>query len=416
MSEIFIVPGVRTPFAKAAGAFAGRDSLQLSTPVVKTMAARARPDFVVWGQVIPSPTVSNIGRELVLEAGLDPTIPAFSTVLACSTSMIAAIEAGAMLGRGGAHLALVGGVETMSHVPIALHQEVADKIARLAAKDPAEAFAVVSALGPSDISLPVRGWANRISGRSMGEHTEDTAKRFAIVRAEQDRIALLSHQRAVAGQRAGFFSDLVIAVDEIAADTIPRGDSTAEKLASLSPVFDRSDAGTLTAGNSSPLTDGAAGVWVADAAGLKRLGAPPAVALVDWQLAAMDYREEGILMAPARAIPQLLSRHGLRFDDVALWEIHEAFAAQVLANIKAMSDPAYRRANAGVDADLGAFPFERLNPNGGSLALGHPFAATGARILSQAAKELGRLPSGAYAVVSVCADGGQGSVALLRNP
>ena len=153
-----------------------------------------------------------------------------------------------------------------------------------------------------------------------------------------------------------------------------------------------------------------------DAAGLERLGAAPAVRLVDWEMAAMDFRlDEGILMAPARAIPRLLARHHLAFADIALFEIHEAFAAQVLANVKAASDPTYRRERAGVDADLGAFPWERLNPHGGSLAIGHPFAATGARILSQATKELTAMPAGSRAIVSVCADGGQGTVALLER-
>ena len=164
------------------------------------------------------------------------------------------------------------------------------------------------------------------------------------------------------------------------------------------------------------MTDGAAGVWVGDAEGLGRLGAAAAVRLVDWEIAAIDFRlDEGMLMAPGRAIPRLLARHGLRFADIALWEIHEAFAAQVLANIKAASDPAYRRARAGVDADLGEFPWDRVNPHGGTLALGHPFAATGARILSQAAKELRAMEKGTRGIVSICADGGQGTVALLQR-
>jgi acetyl-CoA acetyltransferase family protein len=196
---------------------------------------------------------------------------------------------------------------------------------------------------------------------------------------------------------------------------IPRRDTSAEKLAKLPPVFDRtSGKGTITAGNASPITDGAASIWVGNGEGLKRLGNPLAVRLVDWEIAAMRYSEEGILMAPARAIPRLLARHGLRFEDISLFEIHEAFAAQVLANIKAASDPDYRRKKAGVDFDLGAFPWERVNPNGGSLSIGHPFAATGARVLSQAAKELAAMPSGSRAIVSVCADGGQGTVALLQ--
>lgn len=412
MSDAFIIPGLRTPFVKAGGVFQKYEALALSVPVVRAMAAAARPDFLAWGQVIPSTTVSNIGRELVLDAGLDPQIPAFSTIMACSTSMMATIQAASMIGRGGNHLALVGGVETMSRVPIALKPEAALRLMGLAAQGRlAEA---AQALGFEDFNLPVKGWANRISGRSMGDHTEDTVKHFAITRADQDRIALLSHTNAAAGQDAGFFDDLVIAIDDVTRDGLVRRDSTAEKLAGLPPVFDRTGAGTITAGNSSPLTDGAAGLWVADAEGRARLGDRPAARLVDWQLAAMDWHEEGILMSPGRAIPRLLARHGLRLDDIDLWEIHEAFAGQVLANVQAIGDPVYRRDKAGVTADLGAFPWERLNPHGGSLAIGHPFAATGARILSQTVKELAALGPGRRAVVSICADGGQGTCVLLE--
>ena len=416
MSEVYLSPGVRTPFVKSGTAFAGRSALELSVPVAQAMAGRARPDFMIWGQVIPDVTVSNIARELVFEAGLDPTLPAFATVMACSTSLVGVLEAAGMLGRGGAHLALVGGVETMGHVPIALKQPVADRLIAQFAVNPTEAAAMLGKLTAADFNLPLHAWANRVSGRSQGEHTEDTAKRFAIGRAEQDQLALRSHQSAVAAQDRGFFDDLIIPFDGVSRDGLPRRDTSLERLAKLSPVFDRSGAGTLTAGNSSPVTDGAAGVWVGDLEGLKRLGEAPAVQLVDWELAAIDYRlDEGMLMAPGRAIPRLLARHGLRFEDIALWEIHEAFAAQVLANIKAASDPAYRRERAGVDAELGAFPWDRYNPNGGTLALGHPFAATGARILSQAVKELAALPAGSRGMVSICTDGGEGAVALLER-
>ena len=416
MSEIFLSAGVRTPFVKAGGAYAGHDGLQLSTPVAAAMAGKARPDLVIWGQVIPDPTRSNLARDLVFAAGLDPAIPAFSTVMACSTSFVAMTQAAGMLGRGDAHLTLVGGVETMSHVPISLAQASADRLLALFPKDPAAALAALNALTPADFNLPTGGWANRRSGRSMGDHTEDTAKHFGITRADQDHIALISHQRAIAGQDSGFFADLVLPFDGVDHDTLPRRDTSAEKLASLAPVFDRtSGQGSLTAGNSSPNTDGAASLWVADRQGLERLPGTAAVRLVDWEIMAMEFMEaEGMLMAPARAIPRLLARHGLKFSDIALFEIHEAFAAQVLANVKAASDPAYRRAKAGVDADLGDFPWERFNPNGGSTALGHPFAATGARILSQAVKELAALPGGSKAIVSICADGGQGTVALLE--
>jgi acetyl-CoA C-acetyltransferase/acetyl-CoA acyltransferase len=414
MAGVYLVAGVRTPFVKGGGPYAQYDALGLSAPVAKAMAARARPDFIVWGEVIPEPTVSNIARELVFEAGLDPTIPAFSTVIACSTSFMGAIEAAGMLGHGGTHLALVGGVETMSHVPIALKTEVADRLVAAFPRDPAGAAAMLTRLTAADFDLPLNAWANRVSGRSQGQHTEDTARRFEITRSEQDAWALRSHQAAVAGQDSGFFDDLVIPFGGVEHDTLPRRDTSLERLAALRPVYAAD--GTITAGNASPVTDGAVAVWVADAEGLKRLGAPAAVKLIDWELAAIDFRlDEGMLMAPGRAIPRLLARHGLKFADIALWDIHEAFAAQVLANIKAASDPAYRRERAGVDVDLGAFPWDRVNPHGGTLALGHPFAATGARILSQAAKELAAMATGSRAIVSLCADGGEGTVALLER-
>jgi acetyl-CoA acetyltransferase family protein len=418
MPDIYLVPGLRTPFVKAGGAFAKHSALELSVPVAQAMVAKARPDFVVWGQVIPDATVSNIARELIFEAGLDPEIPAFSDVLACSTSFVGTILASGMVGRGGTELALVGGVETMSHISIALKMAMADRVISEFAHNPGAAAETLTHLTPADFDLPIHGWANRVSGRSQGEHTEDTAKYFHISREEQDKRALLSHQAAIAGQDSGFFKDLIVPFDGVDHDTIPRRDTSLEKLAKLPPAFDRtSGQGTLTAGNSSPLTDGAGSIWVGTEEGLKRLGQTPAVKFVDWEMAAMDFRQpgEGILMAPARAIPRLLARHKLKFADIALWNIHEAFAAQVLANVKAASDPVYRRDHAKVDFDLGPFPWDRVNPHGGSLAIGHPFAATGARVLSQAAKELSAMPKGSRGMVSVCADGGQGTVALLER-
>ena len=415
MSKVYIVPGKRIPFVKAGSHYASSDSIALSIPVVQAMAAEAKPDLMIWGQVIPSPTISNLSRELMLEAGLDPEIPAFSTTLACSTSMVATIQASGMVGRGGNHLVLIGGVESMSHVPIALTAKVAQNLAFLFATNPSEAMQMFKALSPGDFTLPIKGWANRISGRSMGEHTEDTAQYFSINREDQDQIAFDSHMKTIAAQKTGFFDDLVLPFQSLEKDSIPRADSTLSKLASLKTVFETTGDASLTAGNSSPLTDGAAGLWVSDEEGLKNIDSTYAVELVDWQITAMDYQEEGILMAPARAIPKVLARHKLKLDDVAVFEIHEAFAAQVLANIKAVTDPEYRRKYAGVDFELGAFPWDRLNLNGGSLAIGHPFGATGARILSQAAKALSARPSGSYGLVSICADGGLGSVALLRN-
>jgi acetyl-CoA C-acetyltransferase/acetyl-CoA acyltransferase len=414
MNDIYLVAGVRTPFLKAGTGYASHTPLTLSAPVLQAMADLKRPDLIVWGQVIPSLSLSNIAREAALDAGLDPSIPAYSTQLACSTSMMGAIQASGLVGRGGIDLALVGGVEQMSRSPIALDEKVSARLAALAAKDPAGVMRAFSELTPGDFDLPKKGWANRISGRSMGDHMEETAKQLRIARKDQDRIALASHWNAARAWETGAFDSLVLPFAGHSRDAMVRADTSAEKLASLKPVFDPVE-GTLTAGNSSPLTDGAAGMWVASKAGLDRLGSSAvAVKLVDFELGAVDFTAHGMLMAPAYAIPRLLDRHNLKFADIGIWEIHEAFAAQVLANIAGSTNDRARTRYAPGIGDLGAFPHERLNPWGGSLAIGHPFAATGARIISQTAHQLASMPSGTRAIVSICADGGQGTVMLLE--
>ncbi|MEO8304392.1 MAG: acetyl-CoA C-acyltransferase [Betaproteobacteria bacterium] len=418
--EIWFAAGVRTPFAKIDGPLAKFDAIGLSVPVVRHMVDKlqgAAPDFAVWGTVVPNLTWSNIAREVLMDAGVAPTIPAFSTVMACSTSMIGAIEAAGMIDGANRNLALVGGVESMSRVQLGLGQSLSDWIRKFQqARSLGQKVAHVTDLKAGDIRLYIPAVSNRTTGLSMGEHTEITAKEWNIAREEQDQIAFESHTRAIAARNAGFFDDLVIPVGDLIRDAIPRVDTSLDKLAKLPPSFDRtSGQGTLTAGNSSPLTDGAASVWVASEAGLDRL--PTGIArakLVDWEISSIDLRTDGLLMAPAFAIPRLLARNNLTYADIDLWEIHEAFAAQVLAHIKALEDSAFLNQKAGVNITLGAFPRARMNPNGGSIALGHPFGATGARILSQAVKELSTLAAGRRAIVSICADGGQGSVVLLE--
>jgi len=306
----------------------------------------------------------------------------------------------------------------MSRVQIGLGQNLSDWLRRVVqARNTTQRIGLLRKLRPSDIRLFVPEVKNRVTGRSMGEHTEDMAKTWNIGRREQDELALQSHRMAVAAQDRGFFADLIIPVDGITRDHFPRRDTSLEKLAKLKPAFDRaSGRGTLTAGNSSPLTDGAAAIWVATDEGLARLpSTTPRVRLVDFEMAAVDVFKEGLLMAPVTAIPRLLARHRLTFNDIALWEIHEAFSAQVLCHIKGLEDKDFVREKAGVEHTFGSFPRDRMNPNGGSVALGHPFGATGARILSQAIKELAALPGGSRAIVSICADGGLGTVALLES-
>jgi acetyl-CoA C-acetyltransferase len=420
-NEVWFASGVRTPFAKVDGALSKLDAIELSVPVAQAMQARLKtgqPDFAVWGTVVPNLTWSNIAREILMDSGLPPTIPAYSTIMACSTSMMGAIQAAGMVDGDSRNLALVGGVESMSRVQIGLGVKLSDWVRKFQqARSLGQKVSHLTELKPGDVRLYIPAVTNRTSGMSMGEHTEITVKEWGIGREPQDQLALLGHQRAVAAWERGFFDDLVIPVGEAKRDTIPRKETSLEKLAKLPPAFDRtSGKGTLTAGNSSPLTDGAAAIWVASRAGLNKLpSSTPRVRLVDWEIASLDFRVEGLLMAPAFAIPRLLARHDLRLEDIGLWEIHEAFTGQVLFHIKALEDRKFLKDRAGVDRDIGTFPRERLNPNGGSVALGHPFGATGARILSQAIKELAAMPAGTRAIVSICADGGQGSVVLLES-
>lgn len=412
----YLIPGVRSPFCKVDGALKGFDAIQLSVPVVQAMAKVARPDLMIWGTVIPSLRWSNIAREVLMDAKLDATIPAFSTVKACSTSMVGVFEAAGMLSDH-APLAMVGGVEAMSQVQIGLTQGFSNWLRNvLQARSFGQRLDAIAGIRLKDIRLDIPSVKNRSSGKSMGEHCEEMAKQWKIPREAQDRIAYESHSRAVKAMTGGFFDDLIISVNGTAKDGIPRADSTREKLATLKPAFDRTGGGSITAGNASPLTDGTAAIWVAQEQALARLpGQLPRVKLLDYEIAGVDIFSEGLLMAPAYAIPRLLARHNLALTDIDLWEIHEAFAAQVLCNIAALESETFLREKANVNNPLGKFPWDRLNPNGGSIAIGHPFGATGARILSQTAKALAAMGAGKKAIVSICADGGLGTVALLES-
>jgi len=418
--EVYFCSGPRTPFAKIDGPLAHLDAVELSTPVVRAAQNELRegmvPDCFVWGAVVPSLAVSHMAREVWLDAGLEPHVPALTIVQQCATSLAGATHAAAQMRSGHLELALCGGSEAMSQTQVGLTRGMSQTIRRLAQAK--AAGAVLKALGrlrPRDLKLRVPSVKERMSGLTMGDHAEITAKEWKLDRASQDRFALASHQHAVMAWERGFFDDLVIGSDTFPGftrDGIPRADTSLEKLAMLPPVFDRAS-GTLTAGNSSPLTDGAAACWVATERGLERFEAAPYRArLLDWEVAAVDIERDGLLMAPALAIPRLLARRGLGYGDIALWEIHEAFAAQVLCTIEALNSPGWLKGRAGVEADLGRVPEDRINPNGGSVALGHPFGATGARIVSQTVKQL--RTSGGLALISICAAGGLGHVALLE--
>lgn len=422
--EAFVAPGLRSPFAKIDRELADLDALEISVPVVQqTVVGERGPDepgdvdLVLWGSVVPDLTVSNWGREVWLEAGLDPRVPAQGIVQACGTSLAAGTHAAGQVRSGRADLALCGGVESMSGMQIGLTKGASRALRRLgAAGGPGDVLESLAGVSLSDLKLHVPAVEERTTGLSMGEHAELMAGDWGIGREEQDEVAAASHHRAAEAREENFFRPLLVspATFDADRDTIVRPDTSTRKLAGLPPAFDR-DRGTLTAGNSTPLTDGAAACWVASPDGVERLpGDLPRARLVDWAQEAVDPRTEGLLMAPAVALPRLLARHGLSYGDVELWEVHEAFAAQVLCTIRALESREWLRDRVGLDDSFGSVPTDRINPNGGSIALGHPFAATGARILSQAVRELAGRPAGTLGVVSICAAGGLGHVALLE--
>lgn len=415
--RFWLLPGLRTPFCKVDGALADRNGIDMSVPVARAMVEELEddPDAVVWGEVATTLEYSNIAREIWLDADLNPNVPALSTAMACSTSMAAVFDAAGLLERGDREVALCGGVESMSNVQVGLSQGLSNWLRRITqASGAGEAAATLADFSFGDLGLFVPSVENRSTGMSMGEHCEEMAGDWEIPRKRQDEIALASHENAVDAREDGFFEDLIVPVDGTDQDAFPRPGTSMEALQGLSPAFDR-ETGTITAGNSSPLTDGAAGVWLSTEDGLDRFGSSrPRVRLVDWEVAGVDIFNEGLLMAPAYAIPRLLDRHELRYEDVELWEIHEAFAAQVACHVKALESDRFLEERVDVDAHFGDFPVDRVNPTGGSVALGHPFAATGARILSQAAAELADRRAGTRAIVSICANGGLGTVGLLE--
>jgi acetyl-CoA C-acetyltransferase len=421
----YVVQGLRSPFARVDRELEAFDAFELSVPVAQqtvvgdTGLGRGgdrQVDLVVWGSVIPSLAVANWGREVWLDAALDQSVPALTIVQQCATSLAAATHAAAQAKAGRIDIALCGGVESMTFTQVGLSRELSKTVRRAASSRGPRAFmGTLAGVRAKDLRIAVPQAKERTTGMTMGEHTEEMVRRWNVPREEQDRFALASHLRAVAATERGFYRKLLVSPGTfpISDDAIPRKDTSLDRLAALRPAFGAN--GSLSAGNSSPLTDGAAACWVASEAGLAHFSDRAARArLVDWEQAAIDIARDGLLMAPAIAIPRLLARHDLGYEEIDLWEIHEAFAGQVLATIRALEDEEWVRERAGIDRDLGSVPMDRVNPNGGSVALGHPFAATGARLLSQAALELAAMSAGSRAVVSVCAAGGLGHVALLE--
>jgi acetyl-CoA acyltransferase len=423
--RVAVVAGLRTPFTKAGTALRTMRAVDLGTAVVKELVARTEIapkeiGLVVYGQVVPTLDWLNIAREVVLRAGLPRDIEAFSVSRACATSLQALTSAAEAIGAGQHDVAVVGGADSMSDVPLGVSRKLADALvaAQKAKGLPAllKAFAKVA---PKDLIPPVPGFSREpMTGEQMGEAAEKMAKLNGIPRAAQDEVAHRSHVNAARAWKDGTYAAEVMTVipppydAPIGRDNLVREDSTLEGYGKLSPVFDRKH-GTITAGNASPLTDGASALLVMRESKARALGYEPLGYVKAWAYAAVDPSWQ-LLMAPAFAVPKALDRAGLTLSDMDLVDMHEAFAAQVLSNLQALGSKKFAEEKLGRSEAVGEVDPAKLNVNGGSIAIGHPFAATGGRMVLSTLREL-KKRGGKHALLSVCAAGGLGAAMILEG-
>ena len=420
--EVAIVAGLRTPFARQSTAYKDLTALDLGRIVVKELIERTgidprAIDQVVYGQVLPSIAAPNIAREVVIAADLPRSIEAFSVSRACATGYQSTIDVALAIAAGAIEVGISGGADSSSDVPITVSKPLAKALVQLSrARSLRERVAAFQGIRPGDL-LPVPPALTEFStGLTMGESAERMAKENGIPRAEQDELALRSHQRAAAAWADGRLAEEVMTVyvppgyDPIGQDNTVRADTSPEALAKLRPAFDRRH-GTITAGNSSPLTDGASAVLLMNKARAKAEGREVLATIKSFAFAALDPAGQ-MLLGPAYATPRALDRAGVSLSDLTLVDMHEAFAAQVLSNLRMLASPRFCRQELGRDRALGEIDPEKLNPSGGSIALGHPFAATGGRQLVQLARELKRR-GGGLGLATACAAGGLGAAVVL---
>ncbi|MFY1635186.1 acetyl-CoA C-acetyltransferase [Solwaraspora sp. WMMB335] len=425
--RVVIVGGNRIPFARANSRYADATNQDMLTAALDGLIARFGLAGELVGEVAAGAVLKhardfNLTREVVLGSTLNPRTPAYDIGQACGTGLEAAILVANKIALGQIEVGIAGGVDSTSDAPLAVHDEMRRTLIKVsAARGLGDRLKAASRLRPGQAFKPERPRnAEPRTGLSMGEHAAITARRFAIDRQAQDELALASHLRLAAAYEKGFFDDLMTPYLGLTSDQNLRPDASLEKLARLRPVFGTggpdADQATLTAGNSSPLTDGAAVVLLASEEWAAARNLPVLARLGLSEVAAVDFvhGDDGLLMAPVYAVPRLLARAGLTLQDFDFYEIHEAFAAQVLATLAAWESPEFCRDRLGLDTPLGAVDRAKLNVNGSSLAAGHPFAATGGRIVATLAKLLAERGSG-RGLISICAAGGQGVTAIVER-
>jgi acetyl-CoA C-acetyltransferase len=415
-----VIGGNRIPFARTGGRYARASNQDMLTATLDGLVARfglrdERLGEVAAGAVLKHSRDRDLTRESVLGSRLSPATPAYDVAQACGTGLEALVLVANKIALGQIDSGIAGGVDSASDAPIAVNDELRRVLLELNhAKSLTARLAAVAKLRPGQVVPELPRNAEPRTGLSMGEHAAITAAEWQISREAQDELAAASHRNLAAAYDRGFFDDLVTPYLGLARDANLRPDSTTEKLAKLKPVFGGTD-GTMTAGNSTPLTDGASAVLLGTDEWARAHGLAVLAHLMDAETAAVDYVHgaEGLLMAPVHAVPRLLARQGLTLRDFDFYEIHEAFASTVLATLAAWEDKEYCVERLGLDAPLGPIDRARLNVTGSSLAAGHPFAATGARIVATLAKLLAEKGSG-RGLISICAAGGQGVVAILE--
>jgi acetyl-CoA C-acetyltransferase len=417
-----ILGGNRIPFARANGTFAKASNQDMLTTALEGLVARyglsgERLGEVAGGAVIKHSRDFNLTREAVLGSSLAATTPAYDVQQACGTSLETTIVVANKVALGQVESGIAGGVDSASDAPIAVSEGLRKALLRAnAAKTPLDRAKALASIRPGHLAPSAPRNVEPRTGLSMGDHMAITAKEWGITREAQDELTLRSHQRLAAAYESGFFDDLVTPYLGVSRDTNLRPDTSMEKLGALPPVFGKGEGATMTAGNSTPLTDGAAAVLLGNDEWAAAHGLSPLAYFVDAETAAVDYVHggEGLLMGPSYAVPRLLARVGMKLQDFELVEIHEAFASTVLTTQAAWLDEAFCRDRLGLDAPLGPIDQDRLNVTGSSLATGHPFAATGARIVATLAKLLHEKGSGSRGLISICAAGGQAVVAVLE--
>ncbi len=422
--RVAILGGARIPFARANGAYMDASNQQMLTAAMAALVERfdlrnQKLGEVAAGAVIKHSRDWNLARESTLGSGLHAETPAYDLQRACGTSLSAVAQLSHRIAQGEIDCAIAGGADSASDIPLSYSPRLQRTVLSVVRnKSWTGKVASIGQLRPWDLAPATPGIAEPRTGLSMGQHCEEMAKEWQIDRRSQDELALASHKNAAAAWLSGFFQDLVVPFKDLERDNNVRGDTSLEKLASLRTAFDSSPAGTLTAGNSSPLTDGAACVLLSSEDWARSRGLEPQAFITHSETAAVDFvgmsgPKEGMLMAPAYAVPRMLDRAGLKLQDFDIYEIHEAFAAQVLCTLKAWESEEYCRNKLGRTA-LGGIDRSKLNPKGSSVALGHPFAATGARIVATLAKELKERGAG-RGLISICAAGGMGVTAILER-